>query len=163
VPKDEPRRDHAASPHWGIQVAAHAAVHRSVASRMGTCGAARGGVEPSSFRQRSTFNALVTGAPGELLTANTGCPNGAPAGFSSDEWAQLGWNYGIVFTLTASEWKEGNLFANKMRAGHYKGKLHTRACHSMGIVPSVCQAEFLQGFQRGSLHSWLREMLSRNP
>lgn len=121
----------------------------------------RGGVEPSSFKQRSTFNALVTGAPRELLTANTGCPKDAPDGFSSQEWAVMGWPYGIVFTLTASEWKEGNLFADKMRRGHYKGKLHTRACHSMGIVPSVCQAEFLQGFPAGSLHSWALEMLLR--
>ena len=88
---------------------------------------------------------LATGSQHELLIANTGCPSGAPVGLSSQEWAALGWNFGMTYTLTASEWKGRT----------YKG---ARACDSMGTVPTVCQAEYLQGCRRGSLHSWAREM-----
>jgi hypothetical protein len=119
-------------------------------------------VEVLWLKPLKTFNALVTGAQRELLIANTGCPSGVPDGFSSHEWAQLGWPYGIVFTLTASEWKEGNTIGERLKSGTYQGKLHTRAAHSMGAVPTVCEAEYLQGFRRGSLHSWAREMRSQN-
>jgi len=63
-----------------------------------------------------------------------------PVGTSSAGWARSGWSFGIVYTLTASEW----------RGRTYRG---LRACDSMGIVPTVCQAEFIQGFPRGALHS----------
>lgn len=121
---------------------------------------------PSSFRPHWTFNALVTGAAHELLTANTGCPNGAPAGFSSEEWASAGWPYGITYTLTASEWKEGNYVREHMRKAKERNRsvgLTNRAAFSMGHVPTVCEAEFLQGFPLGALHSWALEMQSRFP
>lgn len=104
----------------------------------------------SSYRGPQTWNALATGSQGELLIANTGCPRDVPAGLSSADWESLGWPYGITYTLTASEWKGRT----------YKG---ARASDSMGTVPTVCEAEYLQGFRPGSLHSWAREMLSRNP
>lgn len=116
-------------------------------------------VNPSSFRPRKSFNALVTGAPAELLTANTGCPSGVKDGFSSQEWASRGWPFGITYTLMASEWKEGNRVRERSKL---KGNKSNRACFSMGHVPTVCEMEFLQGFQRGSLHVWAREMRSRS-
>lgn len=76
----------------------------------------------------------------ELLTANTGCPNDAPDGFSADDWVLMGWPYGITFTMTAHE------------AYNHKARC------SMGIVPTVCEAEFLQGFPKGFLHSWAQGM-----
>ena len=106
-------------------------------------------IATSSWRGPQTWNALVTGSQHELLIANTGCPRDVPAGLSSAEWAELGWSYGMTYTLTASEWKGRT----------YKG---ARACDSMGTVPTVCEAEFLQGFRRGELHSWAREMQSRS-
>lgn len=36
----------------------------------------------------------------------------------------------------------------------YKG---ARSADSLGHVPTVCEAEFIQGFLPGSLHSWARE------
>ena len=108
--------------------------------------------EKSSLVGRKSFNALATGSQGELLIASTGCPSNAPGGFSSEEWEQRAWPYGITFTLTASE--------NKGRT--YLGISSLRAADSLGHVPTVCEAEFIQGFQLGSLHSWLREMQSQN-
>lgn len=105
--------------------------------------------EVSSSDGSQTWNGVVTGSQGELLTASTGCPSNAPDGISSEQWALLGWSFGIVYTLTASEWKGRT----------YRG---ARSCDSMGTVPTVCEAEYLQGFRRGELHSWAREMQSRN-
>jgi len=117
----------------------------------------RSGLSPSSHPQewrdlsspdgRKPWNALVTGLRGELLVANTGCPNDAPDGLSSEDWASLGWPYGITYTLTASEHK----------GGAPKGG---RANYTLGAVPTVCQVEFLQGFVTGYLHSWARAMRS---
>ncbi len=116
----------------------------------------------SSFRPRSTFNALVTGAPQELLTADTGCPKHVPDGFSSRDWESRGWPYGICFTLTASEWKEGNYVMRHLeKAG--RRKMRNRAAFTLGNVPTVCQAEFIQGFPRGSLHSSEPGMQCRLP
>jgi hypothetical protein len=116
-------------------------------------------VNPSSFRPRKSFNALVTGALDELLTANTGCPSGVSDGFSSEEWASRGWPFGITYTLMASEWKEGNRVAERSKL---RGNKSNRACFSMGHVPTVCEMEFLQGLPRGSLHVWARGMALRS-
>ena len=104
-------------------------------------------IATSSWNGPQNWNAVVTGSQHELLIANTGCPRGAPDVFSSEGWAELGWSYGLTYTLTASEWKGRT----------YKG---ARASDSMGTVPTVCEAEYLQGFRRGALHSCAREMLS---
>lgn len=111
-----------------------------------------------SSKPAKTYNALVTGAQGELLTANTGCPSDVSDGLSSRDWESLGWPYGISYTLTASEWKEGNRIIDHR---HPQVLLHSRAFATLGHVPTVCEAEFLQGFPRGSLHLWAREMQSR--
>src|SRR6185312_6117638 len=113
----------------------------------------------SSLRPRKSFNSLVTGAPGELLTANTGCLSGVSVGFLSEDWAGLGWPYGITFTLTASETtgsSEGHLKRKDGRLYNHKARC------SMGTVPTVCSMEFLQGFRRGELHVWALEMRSRS-
>jgi hypothetical protein len=104
-------------------------------------------IETLSLDGLPSFNSVVTGSLGELLTANTGCPSNVPAGLSSEEWELLGWPYGITYTLTASEAKGG-----APKAG--------RANYTFGAVPTVCQAEYLQGFPRGYLHLWGLETLS---
>lgn len=117
------------------------------------------GDSSSSFKPRKPFNALITGAPHELLTANTGCPSGVRDGFSSQDWASRGWPFGITYTLMASEWKEGNRVRERSAL---RGNKSNRACFSMGHVPTVCEMEFLQGLPAGSLHAWALEMASRS-
>jgi len=107
-------------------------------------------ISESSAAGQRNYNSMVTGLPGELLIADTGCPSNAPAGLSSADWASLGWPYGITYTLNATEWKKG---ANHPRS---IGSLLT-----LGHVPTVCQAAFLQGLPPDHLHLWGREMLSR--
>jgi hypothetical protein len=89
------------------------------------------------------------GVAGRIIDSKHWVPQRAPVGISSEEWDGMGWPFGIVYTLTASEWKGRT----------YKG---ARSCDSMGTVPTVCQAEYLQGFRPGSLHSWALAMELRS-
>ena len=98
-----------------------------------------------------SFNSWVTDAQGNVLVADTGCPNCAPVPLSSHEWKSLGWRFGITYTLTTSEGKWG---PTDIQAGN-------KAASSFARVPTVCEMEFLQGFPRGSLRAWAQEMLLR--
>lgn len=94
----------------------------------------------SSLTSRKGFNEVATGSAGESLIAFTGCPSTAPVGLSSEGWARLGWPYGITYTLLASDSKRStdNVFSTVAILGH---------------APTACEAEFLQGFERGALHA----------